>query len=382
MDLTARLERAAEQEETMTDAAKHKVKKISKGMMIGIAAACLLTMGALAAALSPGLRNYFDTKDPGARETLERGIYRLDRSETYQGWTVTLAECVGDDNGVYIWVDVTPPEGTVLTALHGGSIVTGFEMDLPEGVYATSGGSLSALPDKDAAEHQISFCIESHGDNLRGERVTITLDPILDTWYENPGTPQAVCHQGELTAAVRDHEWVFENVLLDYPDQTIRLTPDTEVPYMGGTAVLTKVEISPLGTVVRVEGGACYDHHDLKARRETTGSGPANEIVVSGGGVTITVEQPDVSAPASQPQCWDALTVQLNMADGLVLAPPQTGGGSSCWDGLNSAYHFQEVPYVELRFQYMEYSNLIPPRAIDPSQAKSVTVCGVDIPVE
>ena len=41
MDLTARLERAAEGKETMTNATKRKLKNISGGMLFGVAAAAL-----------------------------------------------------------------------------------------------------------------------------------------------------------------------------------------------------------------------------------------------------------------------------------------------------------------------------------------------------
>ena len=82
MDLTARLERAAELEENMTDATKRKIKRISGGMIFGVAAAAIMTVGALAAVISPGLRSWFDTTTPGASSALEDGIYRLDRSET------------------------------------------------------------------------------------------------------------------------------------------------------------------------------------------------------------------------------------------------------------------------------------------------------------
>ena len=46
MDLTARLERAAEQEDNMTRATKQRIKKISGGMIFGIAAAVMMTAGA------------------------------------------------------------------------------------------------------------------------------------------------------------------------------------------------------------------------------------------------------------------------------------------------------------------------------------------------
>ena len=120
MALTARLKRAAEQEENMTSQIKRKIKKISGGMIFGIAAAVMMTAGALAAVISPGLHNWFDTATPGASEILEDGIYRLNRSETFNGWTVTLGECVGDDSSVYIWVDIAAPERTVLAPPENG----------------------------------------------------------------------------------------------------------------------------------------------------------------------------------------------------------------------------------------------------------------------
>lgn len=386
-DLAARLTQAAEQEENMTDAAKRKVRKLSRGMIVGIAAACVLTTGALAAALSPGFRSYFTTDTPGAPEALESGIYRLDQSQTYKGWTVTLAECVGDDNGVYIWVDVNAPEGTVLAGPEHGTISTKYSIALPEGMSGHCGGGVCALPDENPGDNKVSFCLSNmpvYGGTLQGEEVTITLDPILDMWWENPGTDHAVRHEGALTAAIRDHKWVFEDVKLDYPNQTVRLTPNVEVPYAGGTATLTKVEISPLGTIVRVEGGSCYDHHGLKDRMEAgIDTDKESGVVISGGGMTITMDvpKPGEADTTEQFQCMEALDVQLNMADGTTLVPPKTGGSGDCEDGAGPL-DANKTPYVERRFQYMESSNLIPPRAIDPSQVKSVTVCGVEIPVE
>lgn len=36
---------------------------------------------------------------------------------------------------------------------------------------------------------------------------------------------------------------------------------------------------------------------------------------------------------------------------------------------------------MERRVSYMENSNLIPPRVLDPTRVDYVTICGVDIPV-
>ena len=44
--LAQRLQQAAEQEETMTDNTKKKVRNVSRGMVVGLAAAAILTVGA------------------------------------------------------------------------------------------------------------------------------------------------------------------------------------------------------------------------------------------------------------------------------------------------------------------------------------------------
>lgn len=359
-NLAVRLERAAEREGAMTDQARRKVRKISRGMVVGIAAACLLTAGTLAAVLSPSLRSYFDAVGREGQEALEQGIYRLDRSETYNGWTVTLAECVGDEYGVYIWVDVTAPEGTALAEPENGSIGACYRIEQPEKGGLVSGGAVYPLPDEDPLDNKISFCIENTlRQGLQGESVVVAVGPILDTWWTDPETERAQYHEGsETTQAVRDHVWTFKDVKLDYPDQTVRLSLNQEVPYLDGFAALTGIEVSPLSAAVRIEGGSCEDHHGPKDRAtETEGQGPQAWFA-----------------------CWDALGFQLHMKDGRVLTPP-TGVGSACQDGKNA--HYDGIPYVEGRFQYAdEHSNTVSPRIIDPAQVDYVTVCGVDIPLK
>ena len=159
MALTARLKRAAEQEENMTSQTKRKIKKISGGMIFGIAAAVMMTVGALAAVISPGLHNWFDTATPGASEVLEDGIYRLNRSETFNGWTVTLGECVGDDSSVYIWVDIAAPEGTVLAPPENGYF------HIVYNIPGKGGTNITQLPDEDPTDNVISCLIQHNAHN-------------------------------------------------------------------------------------------------------------------------------------------------------------------------------------------------------------------------
>lgn len=362
--LAARLKAAAEQEETMNNTRRHTIRHVSRRIAIGAGVAAALTTGALAAAMNGGLLNYFDARSPEDRNALEESIYQINRSETYNGWTVELTDCVGDDNNVYLWVDVTAPEGTVLDAPNGGYFYTYFSLELPKDILGTSGGGVTPIPDQDPQDNRISFCLDLgvHDGTLRGQSVDLTLETIVDRWWSDPGTDGAVLHEGDVTGAIMDHAWVFEDVALDFPDQAVRLTPELEIPYRDGTATLTEIEITPLTTTVRIEGGTCYDHHG-RAAAEASGS----KIPVS-------------SDPDTWFDCWHALETTLVMKDGTILEPPEWCGmgGSSCQDGVSSDT-YTGVPYVQKAFQYATNSNLIPPRVIDPSQVDYILVCGVRI---
>ena len=77
--LAQRLQQAAEQEETMTDNTKKKVRNVSRGMVVGLAAAAILTVGALAAVLNPTWGGLFSFQSSKEQELLERLTYEIDR---------------------------------------------------------------------------------------------------------------------------------------------------------------------------------------------------------------------------------------------------------------------------------------------------------------
>lgn len=372
LDLTARLEQAAK-EEMMTNTTKRKIRKLSGGTLFGIAAAAVMTVGALAAVLNLGLRSWFDTTTPGAPETLESGVYHLDRSETYNGWTVTLDECVGDDSSVYIWVDITAPEGTVLAPPEDGY----FEL-----FYFTSGSgtNMTQLPDEDPTDNKISALIQHKSQNqyngsLRGETVTIEIYPIIDCWWTDRMTEQAQLHKGsELTAAIRDHKWVFEDVTLDFPDQTLRLEPHVEVPWLDGATTVVGLEVSPLSVRVELEGGSCADYlaHANSDPFAYTGAEPV--VSEYDGGLTLSV--------GNGSGWWEkliemeqAMTVEVALQDGTVLKPTTSIRQD---EGYREG---TEVPYLAWSRRYDDALSAQTTRVIDPAQVDHVTVCGVDIPV-
>ncbi len=377
LDLTARLERAAEQEDNMTSATKRKIKRISGGMVFGVAAAVMMTVGALAAVLNPGLRGWFDTQTYGTQEKLEQGIYRLDRSETYNGWTVTLGECVGDDHGVYIWGDVAAPEGTVLAFPEDGGLRAACQM---EGQTGRLGSIGAYFMDHDPTDNHVSMLIKplvTWGESPRGETVTLRLGPVADDWTTyDPETGEGEWHTegSELTAAIRDHEWVFEDLTLDYPDQTIRLEPNVEVPWLDGTTTVTDLEVSPLGTYVSLEGGSCGEY---VAHMSTDPVHEGGETITSGS-VTFTIGGSDGGWEDKRREMENSITLELTLRDGTQVLPGNIAASTSDYkEGLEGP----ETPCYFFGRTYDGNSGLDPISVLDPAQVDHVTVCGVDIPL-
>lgn len=379
LDLTARLERAAEQEDNMTSATKRKIKRISGGMVFGVAAAVMMTAGALAAVLNPGLRGWFDTQTYGTQEKLEQGIYRLDRSETYNGWTVTLGECVGDDHGVYIWGDVAAPEGTVLAFPEDSGLTASCWMENQEDRLGSIGAHFM---DDDPTDNHVSVLIRpfmTWGESPRGETVTLHLGPIVDDVRtygpELEGGWREVLSTGsELTAAIRDHEWVFEDLTLDYPDQTIQMEPNVEVPWLDGTTTVTDLEVSPLGTYVLLEGGSCAKYVAHMHTDPIHEGGETTEL----GGLTITVGGSDGGWDDKQREMESGITLELTLRDGTQVLPGNIAASTSDYkEGLEGP----ETPYYFFGRTYDGNNAANPTSALDPAQVDHVTVCGVDIPL-
>lgn len=377
MDLAARLAQAAEQEEDMTDSTKRKIKKISGGMVFGVAAALTLSVGALAAAIGPSLHTWFDTQTTGAQEWLDGAIAPINRTLEHNGWTMTLTECVGDDYLVYLWVELTAPEGTSLAAWDG---------DFPcsimiDGVFNGTRSSADDIPGDNRTAMWYQTRVAAYEGGLRGRPVDIVLEPE-ECWSSQEEEKARWERMWESAEEIRDHVWVFEDVVLDYPDQAVRLEPNVEVPYMGGTTTLTYLEVTPLTLAARVEGGACYDHHNYSAKPweppEITGG---REVEV--GGATITIG--GMGKPGGMDEikaCWDALELEVHMKDGTVLSNlTQTTTGGSCDDGLDSPEGARSS-YVHVTVNYHpKGESVFSQRFLGLDQIDHITICGVDFPI-
>ena len=360
-ELAQRLCRAAEQEGTMTEGARGKVKKVSRGVVIGIAAALILTMGALAAAMNGTWGGLFSFQSSEEQELLEKLTCEIGQTKTVDGWEVTLSRCAGDDRMLYIWVEMRVPKDFVYEPPEEYlDLYTEWDLEAEngEGIY----GSGTSKFTWDEQTRTITYC---SGwpilNSVVGETADIVLKPLQwDGWnWEKEEWVKLPLWEGNV---------VFEDVELNYPNETIRLTPDLELPYLDGTTTLTQLEISPFRALARVEGGSCYQHHWVEA---TEADLQAGKTIRDG-----------LRSAYGEMDCWGALEVELHMKDGTVIVP-RTAVLSRCQDGFETEDHaYAGECYVERRMEYEPIPVYgMPDRIIDPSQVDYVTVCGVDIPV-
>lgn len=360
-ELAQRLCRAAEQEGTMTEGTKRKVKKVSRGVVIGIAAALILTMGALAAAMNGTWGGLFSFQSLEEQELLEKLTYEIGQTKTVDGWEVTLSRCAGDDRMLYIWVEMRAPKDFVYEPPEEYlDLYTEWDLEAEngEGIY----GSGTSKFTWDEQTRTITYCSgwPTHN-SVAGETADIILKPLRwDGWnWETEEWVKLPLWEGNV---------VFEDVELNYPNETIRLTPEIEIPYLDGTTTLTQLEISPFRAFARVEGGSCYQHHWVEA---TQADIQAGKTIRDG-----------LRSAYGEMDCWGALEVEIHMKDGTVIVP-RTAVLSKCQDGFQTEDgSYAGECYVERRMEYEPIPIYgMPDRVIDPSQVDYVTVCGVDIPV-
>lgn len=382
MTLAQRLQCSAEQEETMKDSTKKKIKKLGRGTVLGIAAALTLTAGALAAVMHGEWGGLFSFQSGEEQELLEKLAYEIRETKTVDGWEITLSRCAGDDTMLYIWVDMKapadftgkPPEDYMDLRTYWGLEIDG---------KSKLAGSGNDRINWDEETRTVTYCSGwPTTDPVAGEAADIRLHPLrwggwnreTEKWVNLP------LWEGDV---------VFEDVELAYEDHTIRLAPNVEVPYLEGTATLTKLEISPFRAFARVDGGSIYKHHHEWVKAEEAPQAEQGVVIETEAG-SITVGGSSVGSAVfdgyrvryKTVDCWSALEVELHMKDGTVITP-RTAPLSECQDGFDTEGHVDAGEYyVERRMEYEDIPIAgIADRIIDPDQVDYVTVCGVEVPV-
>lgn len=315
---------------------KRRPRRLVRPWIAAAAVICLLMVTAGATVLaSPTLRDRGFGDGPGYGQSSAI----IGRSVEQKGWTLTLTDCVGDDRRIYLGIEVTAPEGTVLDREHYA--FARYDVDFPGRDWA-GGASLDQLPDDDPTDNRISFVywsnrILSEGESINGSDVCLLLGNLC--YLDWDGTGEEVAW-----IPVCEGAWDFGTFSLTYRDSAIRLTPELPVTTLGVEAVITQVEVSPLGVYVRIEGDALKGHHSW-------------------------VEK---NAPDGWYGCVEYQEILLYDAEGHVLAVDGVTSdcsGSGCSGGTDTG----EEGYLVLA---RAFDSLV-----DVESLTAISVCGVEIPL-
>lgn len=203
-----------------------------------VIAGLLMTTAGAIFLLRPVLQTYFGASAP---YVYQKNSQILNLSQTVDGWTMTLTDCIGDDNRLYVGIEVTAPEGTVLTE-QGSPLPYGIEeidIDVSEGARHPGAWYISQIPDDSETDNHLRFVLWMNcQESLDGKAISLTLGKLS---------------HGNGSCDFNG-SWTFRDIELDLADQSIRLEPQVSVPVLDTTATLTELTISPVSITLCFQG--------------------------------------------------------------------------------------------------------------------------------
>lgn len=146
-----------------------------------------------------------------------------------------------------------------------------------------------------------------------------------------------------------------------------------EIPWLGGTTTVTRLEVSPLAAYMTLEGGSCGEYVAHMNSDPISEGGETMEF----GDLTITFGATDIWGDKRK-EMIDSLTAAAGMTFQDSTQIPlgfyvdQEYGYREGPEGL-------ETPYVLFSSKYNSGKGSW--SVLDPAQVDHVTVCGVDIPL-
>lgn len=219
------------------------------------AAACVVLAATAGAAVLHNTLQHLWTQE--SQPVYEAYSADLARAQTADGWTVTLTDCVGSESNLYIGVELTVPEGVDPNGLYQFG---DYDMTLRDGTKTCWGWGINQIsndaPDGNTLHYawKMDIAPEVKEIGLCGQTVTLMIDSINQLVWN----PQSDRYDEIL---MTDHVWKFEGVKLDYPVDDATYAVDKPVEYLGGTATLDEITVSPFGVKVSISGGSALHHH-------------------------------------------------------------------------------------------------------------------------
>lgn len=318
------------------------------GRIAAVAAVvCLLVTGAVAGVVSsPTLRDLVFGDSAG----YEQSSTFIGKSVENHGWTVAITDCVGDNLDLYLGLELTAPEGTVLGEgeYQFGNSPGDIDLTFPDMERGRDTWGIRQIPDDDPTDNKLNFMLHSGtyfpGESYNGQRMQLKIYDLCKAWYD-------VERQERIEDPVCNGAWDFGEITVDLPHSTIHLEPNVPVTTLDVEATITEVMVSPISVLVRIEGDALKGHHEWVPK----------------------------NAPDGYYGCIDYQEIILYSEDGSTVPAEYTRAGTGCWGGEADS---DEEGMLLLQRIYAPHTNEIPCKLVDVDSLTAISICGVMIPLK
>jgi len=232
---------------------------------VALAAACLLGTTALAARVSGLDRRLLELLGAGEQaQALIAGVQAVDKTVTDAGSTLTVREVLGDGNNLYILLNLTAPEGTVLDAYDYRFHFNDLTFDARSSWYASG---FTKLEDADSRDNSLDLVLKVTTDGIDAHG-TMTL--------ELSGLESAAGYGEPYVPLDLPGRWKVSFPLTYTDSSRTRKDLWQGVTLYGQTMAVTQVSVSPLS--VTVSGGGQTMKELAEASRA---AGEADEFPVT-----------------------------------------------------------------------------------------------------
>ncbi len=229
------------------------------------------------------ISNHLGMNETNRAELAESGM-NVDVSAVQNGVTIKAVQTLGDANNMYILLDVTTPEGTVICPN------SRFDMIYLKVDGATSlGYSCDFLPDESENDNKATLLLSMEANKSIN-------DKTIDLRFENLGHYKM--ETGEITPDF-EGDWKLQ-WKLNYQDSSTKYPVDQSLSVNGETVNVDSISVSPIALNVKVSGSYIKEY----------------------------------DAVPPQPQEGDLISVTaVTLKDGTVLSQDDASGWGTSIDG-------------------------------------------------
>ncbi|RKD25996.1 hypothetical protein BEP19_03460 [Ammoniphilus oxalaticus] len=214
--------------------------RLKPKLVAALIACCLITTTAIAATfigLDTKFLNFLNPSSEQQIKHLANGASTVEKKIKNKNGTLHINQVIGDSNLVYILMDFTAPEGTVLDKARYR-----FEDSDIRSIQGFQGIGFTKLDDKHAEDNQISMMMRlKTRESLMGQKIKLKLSDL-----------QAADPFPGIFKTVIPGEWKT-SFTLDFKDYSTVYDLDKPITLFDHAATLKSVSISPISVTIIVE---------------------------------------------------------------------------------------------------------------------------------